>query len=135
MLVPNFPDPGFTQDDMTEANLDLDWTGAIAPDATILYVYSTSALTAASYAIEQNLAPVVSYSFGSCESQRASLLVSFRLLAQQANAQGITWVAASGDTGAAACDPNDANIATGGLDVLFPAEHPRSHSRRRNPIQ
>ena len=124
MLVPNAPDPGFSQGDMTEANLDLDWTGAIAPDATILYVYSTSALTAALYAIDQNLAPVVSYSFGSCERQRASLLASFRLLTQQANTQGITWVASSGDTGGAACDSTDAAVAANGLDVLFPASIP-----------
>ena len=52
--------------------------------------------------------------------------IFFRSLAQQANAQGITWLASSGDTGAAACDPNPAGepLATNGLAVEFPASIP-----------
>ena len=45
----------------------MQWAGGIAPDATIVYVYSTNVLTSAQYAIDQNIAPVVSMSYGGCE--------------------------------------------------------------------
>jgi uncharacterized protein (TIGR03437 family) len=83
-----------------EAYLDLQWSGAVARGAHIIYVYSTSVYTAAQYAIDQNLAPIITFSFGGCEQDA----IRFRQIAQQANAQGITWVAASGDAGAATCD-------------------------------
>jgi uncharacterized protein (TIGR03437 family) len=83
-----------------EAYLDLQWSGAVARGAHIIYVYSSSAMTAAQYAIDRNLAPILNFSFGGCEQDN----ISYRSIAQQANAQGITWVAASGDAGAATCD-------------------------------
>ena len=40
ILVPHYGDPGTNQVALVEANLDLQWAGAIARNATILYVYS-----------------------------------------------------------------------------------------------
>lgn len=118
-LVPGSVDPGITPD-MGEADLDIEWVGAVARNATIIYVYSTGAFLSAQYAIDENLAPVVSMSFGVCEAMESpAMLNSERSLAQQANAQGITWVAASGDSGAAACDTG--SQATRGIGVLLPA--------------
>ncbi len=93
------PDPGFTGAE-TEADLDVEWAGAVARGAHIIYVNSTSVVTAVQYAIDQNLAPILTYSFIGCEQFELTL----RSLAQQANAQGITWMAAAGDWGAATCD-------------------------------
>ena len=59
-------------------------------------------------------------SYGTCEAGSPS---SYRTLAQQANAQGITWMNSSGDSGAAGCD-YDATIATQGPTVTFPADIP-----------
>ena len=87
--------------DLVEADLDIEWSGAIAPNATVIFVYSEDAFTSAEYAIDQNVASVMSFSFGACEP---SAPVALRYLAQQANAQGITWMAASGDAGTATCD-------------------------------
>jgi uncharacterized protein (TIGR03437 family) len=108
-LPPNDPkvvrygrDPGTQPGDLVEADLDIEWSGAVARNATIIYVNSTDVLTSAQYAIDQNLAPVLSFSYGSCEQGTDSSL--FRPIAQQGNAQGITFVAASGDSGAANCD-------------------------------
>ena len=56
------------QGDQMEADLDLEWAGAIAPNATLIYVYGADADSAAFYAIDQNLAPIVSESFGLCEA-------------------------------------------------------------------
>jgi subtilase family serine protease len=60
-------DPGTNANSLVEADLDLEWAGAIARNASLIYVYSTSADAAAFYSIDQNLAPVVSESFGNCE--------------------------------------------------------------------
>jgi subtilase family serine protease len=120
-------DPGFVDSQITEANLDLEWAGAIAPNATILFVYSQSAMHAAQYAIDNNLAPVISYSYANTEmkssSSRAASAAADRSFAQEANAFGITWLAASGD--AAAADGERSRLsASGGLAVAMPASVP-----------
>jgi len=113
-------DPGVNEDDQIEASLDLEWSGAVAPNAAIIYVYSQNVFDSIQYAIDQNLAPVMSMSYGGCELDAPS---SFRALAQQANAQGITWLNSSGDSGAAGCDPS-AQVAEHGPAATFPASIP-----------
>ena len=124
-------DPGTFADDSAEADLDLEWTGAVARGATILYVNSQDVFDSAAYVVENNLAPVISISYGLCEPAMAAAdLASFNAVLQQASAQGITVVVSSGDTGAAACDVDqDATgtpetTATLGLAVNFPASSP-----------
>lgn len=118
-LVPGSTDPGIVDGDVVEASLDIEWAGAVAKNATIEYVYSTDAFASLLYAIQQNLAPVVSVSYGACEatfsSSDFSVLVA---MAQQANAQGITIVSASGDGGATDCDGDNGTYpAILGLNV------------------
>lgn len=121
-LIPYDTDPGFNGDQL-EANLDLEWSGAIAPKATIYYIYGPDAITAVIAAIELNAAPVLSISFGACEIEFPALL--FRTITQQGNAQGITILAASGDPGAAGCDRQGIQtFATRGLAATFPANLP-----------
>ncbi|HXJ43354.1 MAG TPA: protease pro-enzyme activation domain-containing protein [Bryobacteraceae bacterium] len=116
-------DPGFN-DALIETDLDLEWIGAIAPRATMIYVYSTSADYSAFYAIDQNLAPVISESFGLCEAEISSGAGPFyQNEAKKANALGITWLVSSGDSGAAGCDYG-ATTANRGLAVSFPASVP-----------
>jgi uncharacterized protein (TIGR03437 family) len=104
MKVPSSVDPG-TTGDLGEADLDLEWSGAVARNATILYVYSTNVIDSVSYAVSQNLGQVISLSYSHCELQiSASGASDLQALAQQANAQGITWIVSSGDSGAASCD-------------------------------
>ncbi len=104
MLVPNTRDPGISKNDLPEADLDLELSGAVAPNASVLFVYSNDVMNAVQYAIDQNLAPVISISYGNCEPETSlSDALMFRSWAQQGNAQGITWVAASGDSGGADC--------------------------------
>ncbi len=121
ILVPGTPDPGRTSAEI-EGDLDIEWTGAVARQASILYVYGLNVVSIAiAYAIDQNLAPIITMSFGNCEKRVSpTTLASTRALAQQANAQGITWLAASGDAGAATCDQGSQS-ASQGLSVDFPA--------------
>ncbi|MGA2115135.1 MAG: S8 family serine peptidase [Bryobacteraceae bacterium] len=94
------------------------------PRAGLIYVYAQDVFDATLAAIDQNLAPVISMSYGTCEANLSSADVeSIQGAAQQANAQGITWVTGSGDAGAAACDAG-AFPATHGLSVEFPASLP-----------
>ncbi|MBV8904703.1 MAG: Ig-like domain repeat protein, partial [Acidobacteriia bacterium] len=109
------PDPGLTNA-ANEASLDLEWSGAIAPGATIVFIYAGNVNDAAQGAIDQNLANILSESFGTCEPNGS---LGTRLMGQQANAQGITWVSASGDSGAACCDPHGTFGATGNETVVF----------------
>jgi uncharacterized protein (TIGR03437 family) len=121
MLVPGSADPGVLRGDVDEAHLDLEWAGAVARNARILYVYSSDVFQSLQYAIDQNLAPVVSESYGECEVEAArSDVVSLRSWAQQANAQGITWFAPSGDSGAADCNSSQDT----GFSVDLPSSIP-----------
>ncbi len=127
VLVPGSADPGYTKD-LLEANLDLDWTGAVAPNASISYVYSQNVFLSVQYSVDQNLAPVISMSYGGCElkisSTPASSASAIRSLAQQAVAEGITWLASSGDSGASACEASGNASASTGLSVNLPASVP-----------
>jgi subtilase family serine protease len=67
MILYGGTNPGFTSSEI-EGVLDLEWSGAVAPKATINYVYGTNAFTAMLFAIQQNISPVISVSYGSCET-------------------------------------------------------------------
>ncbi|HMC61067.1 MAG TPA: S53 family peptidase [Candidatus Solibacter sp.] len=130
ILVPNTTDPGTVKDDLGEADLDLEWAGGTAPQATLVYVYSADVMDAVQYAIDQNLAPVLSVSYGLCEAQTpASDMLTMQAWARQANAQGMTWVNASGDSGGADClsgtsGPSGNSGNGAGLGVDSPADIP-----------
>ncbi|HEY4359461.1 MAG TPA: protease pro-enzyme activation domain-containing protein [Bryobacteraceae bacterium] len=113
LLIPGSIDPGISTDDLPEADLDIEWAGAIARDASVIYVYSRDVMSSVQYAIDQNLAPVVTVSYGLCELEDTVFdMQDMRSWAQQANAQGITWVASSGDAGGADCnDPTNSGLA------------------------
>jgi subtilase family serine protease len=125
VLVPGSKDPGVVDGDVNEASLDVEWSGAIAKNATIILVVDATdpLLDSLPYAVSQNLAPVISVSYGECEpdwapTDQSSLVAT----TQQANAQGITITVASGDAGAADCDFS--TPATLGLTVDLPAGLP-----------
>jgi hypothetical protein len=106
----------------------------VAKGATIKYVPSASTNSSAGidlsavYVVENNLAPVVSESFGECELFLGTAGNSFEnAIRQQAAAQGITFINSSGDEGAARCDPETSNPpvpATHGLAVSGLASSP-----------
>src|SRR5208283_1980081 len=128
-LVPGVADPGVVTADIQEASLDVEWAGGVATNATIIFVNGGSEgvyTQALPYAIDNSVAPVITLSYGNCEANwGAAGMASFATLLQQANSQGQTIVAATGDTGAADCDysssTNLVTSATHGLAVDFPA--------------
>lgn len=127
-----------SQGDEDESDLDLEWSGAIAQGATIHFVYvgnnpSYSAFDAIQYAIDNKLGSIISTSFGACEADFPnSDVTTLQSWFQQANAQGQTVVAASGDNGATDCEVStgknpsvvNGDEATLGLAVDLPAASP-----------
>lgn len=114
-IPPGSSDPGPTGgEDELEADLDVQWSGAVAKNATINLVTAASAATdgailSAAFVVNMNLAPVLSVSFGECELRLgASGNQMFDSLWQQAAAQGMTVLVATGDSGSAGCDSNSA---------------------------
>jgi subtilase family serine protease len=120
---------GFSDSDEVEANLDLEWSNAVAKKATILYVYAGSTSTknvfdALQFAIDNKLAPVISTSYGNCEANLPGFVPTLQQEAQQANSQGQTITAAAGDSGAGDCEASTATAATHGPAVDAPASVP-----------
>jgi hypothetical protein len=121
-------DPGLsTKGDIKEADLDLEWAGAVARGAQLIYVNSTDTITSYYYAVDNDIAPVISLSYGECEFDDPDLAGDETEL-KKANSMGITFVNSSGDSGVAECDyfktVTDTNLATEGLAVSYPASSP-----------
>jgi Pro-kumamolisin, activation domain/Bacterial Ig-like domain (group 3) len=121
-IIVNGPDPGF-QEDEAEADIDTQWSSAVAKGATIDFVESESTETtlgvdlSAEYIVDNNLAPVMSESYGICELYIGTSGNQFyNSLWQQAAAQGITVFISSGDQGSAVCDGGEP-VAENGLAV------------------
>lgn len=117
-------DPG-VNDLATEAYLDVELSGAVAPAAKVfLYTSAGSVLTdplltSGLRALEDNLVSVISMSYGNCEAALgAAGNTAWAKLWQEAAAQGITGFVSAGDGGSAACDNFDTQaFADDGLAV------------------
>src|SRR5712691_3707114 len=129
-VILNGPDPGLVSGDETESDLDVEWAGAVAQQAQIIFVTTQTTQTdsvagvdaSAVYIVDNNVAPVLSESYGSCEANLgASGNAFYNSLWQQAAAEGITVVISAGDNGSAGCDPAqppaNQNAASLGLGV------------------
>jgi hypothetical protein len=136
-------DPGQTSD-ATEAYLDIELAGSVAPGAKVLlYTSGGTALTdglplAAVRAVEDDQAGIISVSYGVCEAELGQSGNAFwSALWEQAAAQGQTVFVSAGDGGSAGCDDFDAqeeayaglqvngiastpyNVAVGGTDFYY----------------
>ncbi len=125
---PSGSDPGSpgSLGDLAEADIDLEWSNAVARKARIAYVNAplTGVFTAAYHAIDHNIAPVITMSYTApCELFEGSFFASDEAELQKANSLGITFMNSSGDTGAAECDFGS-NLATFGYAVAYPASSP-----------
>jgi hypothetical protein len=128
-IVLNGTNPGIvSSDEETEADLDVEWSGAVAKGATIKFVVSASTNSSDGvdlsdqYIVDNNLAPVLSLSFGGCEAENGSANAFYNSLWQQAATQGISVFVAAGDSGSAGCDV-DYSTSKSGADNTTPASH------------
>lgn len=130
--------------DEGESDLDLEWTGGIARDATIYFLYaglgsgdtcggnrsSNNVWNALDEALTNPVAPFVSTSYGYCEQGEPAGFVdqngTLETWIKAGQALGVTLTSASGDAGAADCDNTSETVATGGLAVDAPASIPET---------
>jgi subtilase family serine protease len=120
IVTHNGPDPGILQDgEETESALDVEWSGAVAPGATVNFVVTAATNTSlgvdlsAQYIIDNNLTTIVSESYGACELGVGTAGNQFyNQMWQQAAAQGITVFVSSGDNGGAGCDSHSGSPGT-----------------------
>jgi subtilase family serine protease len=128
VVVLNGKDPGILgSSEEMEADLDVEWAGAVAKGAAVKFVVSASTnssdgiVLSALYIVDNNLAPVVSLSFGGCEaSLGAAGNLFFANLWSQAAAQGMSVFVAAGDSGSAGCDA-PVTYSSNGQNTTLPA--------------
>ena len=107
-----------------EAELDVEYSGAAAPGATLELVSCKDSSTtfggliAMEDLLEAGSAPTIwSVSYGLCEAENgATQNAAYSSTYQSAAAEGISVFVSSGDEGAASCDADEAN-ATHGIGV------------------
>lgn len=135
VIVPNSGFEAIIPGDLGESELDLEYSSTLAKSANIFFVYTGSnsnynVFDALAYAITEDIAPVVSISYGGCEPvMSTSDLQQANALFQEAAAQGQTLIASSGDTGPTACAAYSAGSGVTttqqqSLAVSFPASSP-----------
>ncbi|MGA9355965.1 MAG: protease pro-enzyme activation domain-containing protein, partial [Terriglobales bacterium] len=134
ILIPGDEDPGAPDslgDDLPEADIDLEYSGATARGAQIVYVNApdpdgNGIYDSMYYAIDNTVAPVMtmSYSFP-CELAEAydGTYTADEAEFQMANAEGMTFMNSAGDTGAAECDYGNSE-AVYGYALAYPASSP-----------
>ncbi len=133
ILVPGSGASTIYSGDETESDLDLEWSGAMAPGAQVNFVYTGDANTSngvfdsITYAVDQKIGNLISVSYGACELtlNGFSLETSF----QQAATQGQTLLVSSGDSGSTGCfqgtNVTNPPLATQEkLAVSYPASSP-----------
>ncbi|MFP5276849.1 MAG: Ig-like domain repeat protein [Acidobacteriota bacterium] len=123
-------DPGLT-DAQAEATLAASWAGAVAPGAQVLLVpaATTNATDGVDLSlaaiVDRQLAGTVAVGFSACEAGMSAAHHEFySALYEQAAAEGITIVAATGDSGAAACSAPGGTAVTTGYGVNAMASTP-----------
>jgi Pro-kumamolisin, activation domain/Bacterial Ig-like domain (group 3) len=109
VLVPDSGSAEVYTGDEAESDLDLEYSGAIATGATMYFVYvgsnsNYSVWDAIDYAVQTRIAPIISSSYGICETELSSTdYAELNEVLAQATTQGQTVIAAAGDDGSTDC--------------------------------
>jgi subtilase family serine protease len=109
VLVPNSGTATVSSGDEAESDLDLEYSGAIAKGATIYLVYvgnnsNYSVWDSIQYAVDTNIAPIITVSYGACEPDLSSSDYStLESIMEQGASQGQSIIVSSGDSGSTGC--------------------------------
>jgi pro-kumamolisin-like protein len=128
--------------DVGEADLDVEWSGGIAKNATVDFIYAAEddpnlgvfdALVygITTYQVGGAVVPVIGVSYGDCEYDVTNGVIGFYgthaaydVYLEEAAGQGQTIVNSSGDDGAGCTDSTANQIATNGASVSWPSTSP-----------
>lgn len=127
--IHNGSDPGIVAGGTVENTADVEWSGAAAKNAQIVLVVTASAPgSSMQYIVDNKIAPIMSASYGGCESELGTAGNSaFNGVYQQGAAEGISIFVSAGDQGATGCDKSGQAgpyYATQGLQVNGLASSP-----------
>jgi subtilase family serine protease len=110
--VPNSGTAAVSTGDESESDLDLEYSGGMAPGATIIFVFvgnnkNFGVFDSLTFAIENQTAPVISISYGTCESDLGTgEYAALNGTLARAAAQGQSVIGADGDNGSEDCSGN-----------------------------
>jgi len=143
-VIVNGADPGTVYGEETEAIADVEYAGALAPDATLNVVVTASTEfnqgidLSTAYAVDNNISPITSLSYGGCEilnnTFAPSSVALYKAAYQQGAAEGISHFVSAGDYGASGCENSGLstgycvnaigdspwNVAVGGTEFIMP---------------
>ncbi|MDR3793015.1 MAG: protease pro-enzyme activation domain-containing protein [Terracidiphilus sp.] len=129
VLVPGSGTATVSSGDEAESDLDLEYSGGIAKGATIYLVYTGgntnySVWDSIEYAVDTRIAPIISVSYGACETELSSSdYATLEAIFKQGAAQGQSIIVSSGDDGSTSCY-SDTSLTTAqreALVVSYPA--------------
>ena len=123
VLVPDSGTAAVSSGDEAESDLDLEYSGGIAKGATIYFVYvgnnsNYSVWDSIQYAVDESIAPIISVSYGDCETDLGSTdYATLNAVLEQGAAQGQSIIVASGDDGSTSCS-GDTSLTTAQQEAL-----------------
>jgi hypothetical protein len=132
VLVPSSGTAAVSSGDEAESNLDLEYTSGIAKGATIYFVYvgnnqNYSVWDALQYAVDTKIAPIISMSYGACESDLSSSDYStLESILEQGASQGQSIIVAAGDDGSTACYADVSNNTLTSTEEALAVAYPAS---------
>lgn len=130
VLVPGSGTAQSSSGDQAESDLDLEYSGGMGTAATIYFVYvgnnqNYSVFDSVQYAVDTRIAPIISISYGACETDLSSSDFStLESIMQQGTSQGQSIIAASGDDGSTSCY-GDKSLTTAQQEALV-VDYPAS---------
>lgn len=129
VLVPGSGTAQVSSGDEAESDLDVEYAGGMGKGAAIYFVYvgnnqNYSVFDSLQYAVDTRIAPVITMSYGACETGLTSSDFStLEAIAEQGASQGQSIIAASGDDGSTSCY-GESGLTTAqqqALAVMYPA--------------
>ncbi len=108
-LVPGTGSAATVAGDEAESDLDLEYSGGTATGATIDFVYvgnanNNNVYNALQYAVDNDLAPIISISYGTCETELTSADYSgLNEVLEEGASAGQSIIASAGDDGSTSC--------------------------------
>lgn len=129
VLVPNSGNVAESAGNESESDLDLEYSGGMAPGAQIYFVYvgdnaNFSVWDSIQYAVDNQVAPIISVSYGICEAALSpTQYSSLNGVLSQAATQGQSLIVPAGDSGSIDCYgvPGFSSAQQQALAVDFPA--------------
>jgi len=130
VLVPSSGTATVYLGDEAESDLDLEYSSTIAKGSQVYFVFTGNAknynaFDSLQYAVDNHIAPIISSSYGACETSLGqSNFNALDAILAQAASQGQTVVSAAGDSGSTDCH-GDKTLSTVQQDTIA-ADYPAS---------